>query len=89
MLTTKQVRAIIAKHDTNSYGVYTNKTQGDKSNSRRVKCYFRGNVKLLKALQKAAGPQYVKLTEGAGGFYSGGPGIIVECILEGTEPAPF
>jgi hypothetical protein len=89
MLTTKEVRAIIAQHTTDTYGVYTNKTRGDKSNGRRVKCYFRGNVKLLKALQKAAGPQYVKLTEGAQHYYSGGPGIIVDCILAGTEPAPF
>jgi hypothetical protein len=89
MLTTKQVRAIIHQHTDNTYGIYTNKTTGDTSNMRRVKCYFRNNTKLLRALQKAAGKQYVTLTEGAQHYYSGGPGIIVECILDGTEPAPF
>lgn len=88
MLTTKQVRAIIAQHSTNSYGVYTNKTTGDTSNVRRVKCYFRGNVQLLRALQKAAGKQNVTLTQGGEGYYAGGPGIIVKCMLEDTT-APF
>ena len=89
MLTTKQARAIIAQHSTRSYGVYTNKTKGDASNIRRVKCYFRGNTKLLIALQKAAGKQNVTLTEGAVGMYTGGPGIIVKCILEDATTAPF
>jgi hypothetical protein len=82
MLNTKQVRAIIAQHSTSSYGVYTNKTKSDPSNIRRVKCYFRGNVKLLKALQKAAGKQNVTLTQGGDSYYSAGPGIIVKCVLE-------
>ena len=89
MLTTKQVRAIIHQHTDSTYGIYTNKTRGDNSNQRRVKCYFRNNTKLLRALQKAAGKQYVTVTEGSGSCYGGGPGIIVECILDGTESAPF
>jgi hypothetical protein len=89
MLTTKQVRAIIAQHSTSTYGVYTNKTKSDASNIRRVKCYFRGNTKLLIALQKAAGKQNVTLTEGGDSYYSGGPGIIVKCVLEDATTAPF
>jgi hypothetical protein len=88
MLTTKQARAIIAQYSTNSYGVYTNKTKSDSSNVRRVKCYFRGNVKLLRALEKAAGKQNVTLTAGGDSYCSGGPGIIVKCILEDAT-APF
>jgi hypothetical protein len=82
MLNTKQVRNIIAKHSTSSYGVYTNKTTGDTSDCRRVKCYFRSNTKLLAALRKAAGVENVRLTEGAQHFYGGGPAIIVKCVLE-------
>jgi hypothetical protein len=77
MLTTKQVRAIIAKHSTNSFGVYTNKTTKDTSGNRRVKCYFRNNIKLLNALQKAAGKQNVTVTSGE----HWGPGIVVKCVL--------
>jgi hypothetical protein len=80
MLTTKQVRAVIAQHDGNSYGVYTNKTAGDTSNRRRVKCYYRNNVRLLVALQKAAGVENVRVTPG--GDYAGGrPGIVVQCVI--------
>ena len=81
MLNTKQVRAIIAQHSTDSYGVYTNKTTKDTSNRRRVKCYFRNNVELFRALQKAAGKDNVTLTAGGGGYYSMGPGIVVKCVL--------
>jgi hypothetical protein len=80
MLNTKQVRAIIAKHSDSSYGVYTNKTTGDMSSRRRVKCYFGGNVKLLKALQKAAGADNVTLTAGDGSMRVG-RAIIVKCVL--------
>lgn len=81
MLNTKQVRAIIAQHSTSSYGVYTNKTKDDTSDRRRVKCYFRNNVKLLIALQKAAGAENVRITEGAQHYYAHGAGIVVKCIL--------
>jgi hypothetical protein len=81
MLNTRQVRAIIAQHSTSSYGVYTNKTRGDKSDNRRVKCYFQGNTKLLVALQKAAGAENVKVTEGAQHYYANGAGIVVKCVL--------
>jgi hypothetical protein len=81
MLTTKQVRAIIAQHSTSSYGVYTNKTTGDTSNRRRVKCYFRGNTKLLVALSNAAGVDNVTLTAGSNSYYTAGAGIVVKCVL--------
>jgi len=81
MITTKQVRAIINKHAPNSYGVYTNKTAKYTGQIRRVKCYFRNNVKLLKALQKAAGKENVTLTAGGVGAYGGMPGITVKCVL--------
>jgi hypothetical protein len=81
MLNTKQVRAIIAQHGANYYGVYTNKTTKDTSNRRRVKCYFQNNVELYRALQKAAGTDNVTLTPGGQGYYSMGPGIVVKCVL--------
>ena len=81
MITTKQVRAIIAQHSNSSYGVYTNKTTGHTGSDRRVKCYFRGNTKLLNTLQKAAGKENVTLTAGGNQYYGGGPGLIVKCIL--------
>jgi hypothetical protein len=81
MLTTKQVRAIIAQHTTDSYGVYTNKTKDHKGPQRRVKCYFQDNVALYRALQKAAGKDNVTLTPGADGYYNMGPGIVVKCVL--------
>ena len=80
MLTTKQVRAIIAQHSDSSYGVYTNKTTGDMSKRRRVKCYFRGNTKLLVALSNAAGVDNVTLTAGDGSMRVG-RAIIVKCVL--------
>jgi hypothetical protein len=82
MLTTKQVRAIIAKHEKNAgYGVYTNKTAGDTSDNRRVKCYYRNNLALFLELQKAAGVENVRITNGASGWYANGKGIIVKCVL--------
>jgi hypothetical protein len=81
MITTTQVRAIINKHAPNSYGVYTNKTAKYTGQIRRVKCYFRNNIKLLKALQRAAGKENVTLTTGGNGYCSGGPGITVKCVL--------
>jgi hypothetical protein len=81
MLTTKQVRAIIAQHSTDSYGVYTNKTAGHQGPERRVKCYFRNNVDLYRALQKAAGTENVTLTPGGSSYYSMGPGIVVKCLV--------
>jgi hypothetical protein len=81
MLNTKQVRAIIAQHGGDRLGVYTNKTTGDASNRRRVKCYFQDNVELFRALQKAAGKDNVTLTPGADGYYNMGPGIVVKCVL--------
>jgi hypothetical protein len=81
MLTTKQVRAIIRKHTTNTYGLYTNKTTGYVGPNRRVKCYFHGNVELYTALQKAAGRANVYLTPGSDYCHSPGPAIIVKCVI--------
>jgi hypothetical protein len=81
MLTTKQVRAIISQHSTSTYGIYTNKTAKYTGPIRRVKCYFKNNVKLLTALQKAAGASNVTLTAGGNGYCSGGPGITVKCVI--------
>ena len=80
MLTTKQVRAIIAQHRNDTHGVYTNKTTGHTGLNRRVKCYYRGDARLLMALQKAAGVENVKLTSG-GSHYRAMPGIVVKCLL--------
>ena len=80
MLTTTQVRAIIRQYRANDYEVYTNKTAGHKGPERRVKCYYRDNVALLAALEKAAGKENVTLTAGAS-YYGGGPGITVKCII--------
>lgn len=81
MLTTTQVRNIIRKNSESTYGIYTNKTRDDNSLRRRVKCYFRGNVKLLVELQRAAGAGNVKLTEGSNSCFGGGPAIVVKCVL--------
>jgi hypothetical protein len=82
MLTTKQVRAIIKQHRPDGmWGVYTNKTAGDTTNRRKVKCYFRNDVDLFRALQKAAGRANVYLTPGSDYCHSIGPGIIVNCVL--------
>lgn len=86
LLTTLQVRKIMRKHG--GEPLYTNKTTGDTSNIRRVKAYYYGNKKMLKALQKKCGQKNVTLTSGGGdslsGFgygYSGQPGVTVRCVL--------
>ena len=81
MITTKQVRAIIAQHRRYMSDVYTNKTTGHTGQERRVKCYFRNNTKLFKALQKAAGKENVTLTAGTAGPGMRRRGIVVKCIL--------
>lgn len=80
MLTTTQVRAIIHQHSTNTYGIYTNKTAKHTGPLRRVKCYFRNNYALLRALEKAAGAENVTVTPG-GSYYGGQPGITVKCVI--------
>ena len=82
MITTKQVRAIMRQHTTNTYGIYTNKTRAHTGTERRVKCYFRNNTNLLIALQKAAGAENVKVTDGGNGPWAGGPAIVVKCLLD-------
>ena len=74
MLTTTQVRFIMNAYKEQT--IYTNKTYGDKSKNRRVKCYA-GNSKLLSVLRNAAGTENVTVTNG---LY-GGPGIVVKCVL--------
>ena len=90
MLTTKQVRNIMRNHLTSTYGLYTNKTTGDTSNIRRVKCYMprdtREATKLINALKKAAGAENVKLTSGEVAYSRGCPGITVRCIVENGAP---
>ena len=84
MLTTKQVRHIMRNHLFNSSDIWTNKTTGDMSNIRRVKCYMPGENKkanaLLADLNKAAGRANVSITNGSD--YYGRPGITVRCIVE-------
>lgn len=74
MLTTTQVRFIMNAYKQKT--IYTNKTWGDKSENRRVKCYA-GDKALLKVLRTAAGTENVTVTNG---LYNG-PGIVVKCIL--------
>lgn len=66
MLTTKQVRSIMVKHGMPTHGVYTNKTPGDSSKRRRVKCYMPQNKalanKLLVDLREQAGAENVRVT---------------------------
>jgi hypothetical protein len=85
MITTLQVRAIIAKYQTIDSGIWTNKTNANPGDLRTVKTYHCGNDRMLKALRRAAGNGNVKLTAGvdrhygyAGGF---GAGIVVKCVL--------
>jgi hypothetical protein len=77
--TTKKVRSIMRAYD--ALGIYTNKTFGDTSDYRRVKCYFRGNDWLLEELRRVAGHENVKLTKGSNNWDSYGPGIVVKCFL--------
>ena len=84
LLTTIQVRKIMRKHG--GEPLYTNKTTGDISDNRRVKCYYNGNEKMLKKLRKKCGKENVTLTSGGNyeyGSYSGwgGPGVVVRCVL--------
>ena len=83
MLTTKQVREIMREHGKGSYEMYTNKTRGDTSNRRRVKCYYRSgkDYPLLEELIKAAGADNVMVTKGSDGFYTSGMGLVVKCVL--------
>ena len=81
MITTTQVRAVIAKHRQYMSDVYTNKTTGHTGSDRRVKCYFRNDTKLFKALQKAAGKENVTITAGTAGAGMGRQGIVVKCVL--------
>ena len=75
--TTKQIRAIMRRH--NAFGIYTNKTTGDSSNNRRVKCYYFGNKNLLNELFQVAGRENVTLTPGSNDW--GTSVIVVKCIL--------
>lgn len=90
MLTTKQVRNIMRNHLTSTYGLYTNKTTGDTTNIRRVKCYMprdnREANKLLNALRKAAGAENVKTTSGSASYGFGRMGITVRCFVENGAP---
>ena len=84
LLTTTQVRNIMRSEGGEPR--YTNKTTGYTGNIRRVKAYYYGNQKMLKALQKACGAENVTLTDGGdlSGFgygYSGQPGVTVKCVL--------
>ncbi len=90
MLTTKQVRNVMLNHLSNSRNIWTNKTTGDTSNIRRVKCYMpndtRKATKLINDLKKAAGADNVKLTSGEVAYSRGRPGITVRCIVENGAP---
>lgn len=85
MLTTKQVRNIMRKHLTSTYGLYTNKTAGDTTDIRRVKCYMPRNTKegmsLLSELRASAGVSNVNVTKGEHSWGYGRPGITVRCII--------
>jgi len=83
MLTTKEVRAIIAQYRPDMWNVFTNKTKGDTSNVRRIKLYYKSerDSKLLGALMKAAGVRNISIltSECAYGSYES---LIVKCILK-------
>ena len=76
---TLQVRKFMKLLGVNTYGLYTNKTSGDKSNNRRVKCYLNGRMDIVEALQKAYGVENVKVTTRS--RYVSRSGIIVNCVL--------
>ena len=86
MLTTKQVRNVMRKHLTSTYGLYTNKTKDDTTNIRRVKCYMPRNTKeamaLLTELRNLAGPSNVNVTSGDHPYGACRPGITVRCVVE-------
>ena len=92
MATTKQVRNVINKYARNtydkyarnSYGIYTNKTKGDTSLNRRVKCYYNSvsnPEQLILELLKLAGADSVTITKGPQNWYANGRGIVVKCQL--------
>lgn len=85
MLTTKQVRKVMLNHLSNSSEIWTNKTTGDTTNIRRIKCYMpkdnRKAIKLLNDLKKAAGAENVRLTSGQASYSWGQPGITVRCVV--------
>ncbi len=74
-VTTKQVRAVIAQFGTKKI-VYTNKTRGDASPLRRVKCYAGGSG-LLAALRSLAGRENVRVLRNS----PYGDSVIVKCVL--------
>ena len=86
MLTTKQVRNVMRKHLTSTYGLYTNKTKDDTTNIRRVKCYMPRTTKesmaLLTELRALAGASNVNVTKGDQSYGYGRPGITVRCVVE-------
>ena len=90
MLTTKQVRNVMRKHLFNSSDIWTNKTTGDVSNIRRVKCYMPQDIheatRLINDLKKAAGADNVNLTSGGCSYDYGRPGITVRCLVENGAP---
>lgn len=79
MLTTVEVRGIMRKHG--KVTLYTNKTAGDKTRNRRVKCYFSGTTShpLYKELIAKAGVKNVTLTDGS--WFQGPRGMTVRCVL--------
>ena len=90
MLTTKQVRKVMRNHLFDSCDIWTNKTTGDTTNIRRVKCYMpndnRKATNLINDLKKAAGADNVRLTSGEATYGYGRPGITVRCIVETGSP---
>ena len=90
MLTTKQVRNIMRNHLFDSRDIWTNKTTGDTTNIRRVKCYMpndtRKATRLINDLKKAAGADNVNLTTNNHAYGYGRPGITVRCIVENDAP---
>jgi hypothetical protein len=81
MITTQQVRDIIRTHRPDAL-IYTNKTPGHKGPERRVKCYYRGDIKLLVKLLTAAGVENVRITSGGTGYdVAPRAGIVVKCHI--------
>ena len=82
LLTTIQVRNIMRANGVYGNSMYTNKSKGHTGTARRVKCYYRGNDKVLAALQKACGADNVTLTPEPPMWHrSWGAGITVKCVL--------
>ncbi len=73
MLTTKQVRDIMRKHNPHRT-LWTNKTTGDNSNIRRVKCYYYDTDRALyDELLEKCGLENVRVTSEGG--------LTVRCVL--------